>query len=150
MLNEDYLEMLRILSRNEVRHLIVGAYALAAHGYPRATGDIDIWVAPTSDNSRKLYRALTEFQAPLDDIDHDTFTEENIIFQIGVAPRRIDIITSIDGVEFETAYLRRELIPIGKDRFPFISRTDLIRNKRSSGRPRDLLDAEALRGSESL
>ena len=90
MFNEDYLEILHILSKNDVRFLVVGAYALAAYGYPRATGDIDIWVENSEENSYKLYRALETFGAPLDELNQDTFTDKDIVFQIGIAPRRID------------------------------------------------------------
>ena len=90
MLNEDYRDMLRILLGNEVRFLVVGAYALGAYGYPRATGDFDIWVDTSRENSKKIYAALAEFGSPLVDISERTFTEKGIIFQIGIAPRRID------------------------------------------------------------
>jgi len=144
MLNEDYQEMLHILSENEVKFLIVGAYALSAYGYPRATGDIDIWVEPTPENSRKLYRTLKTFGAPLHDINPKTFENPDVIFQIGIAPRRIDIITGIDGVDFEKAYNKKKLVKIDSETLPFISMEDLIRNKRSTGRERDRIDADFL------
>ena len=103
MLNKDYKEMLQLLSEEQVDFIIVGAYALGVHGYPRATGDIDIWVKPNNTNSRKLYKALIRFGAPLKQIEIDDFSQEDIIFQIGVIPRRIDIITKIDGVTYEEA-----------------------------------------------
>ena len=103
MLNEDYKEMLQILLNNEVKFLIVGAYAMGAQGYPRATGDFDIWVEPSPENSKRVYNSLLEFGSPLEQIHEKTFNENRIIFQIGVIPRRIDILTSIDGVEFDKA-----------------------------------------------
>src|SRR3990167_3885355 len=103
MLNEDYKEILQILLNNKVGFLIVGAYAMGAYGYPRATGDFDIWVEASTKNSKKIYKSLSEFGAPLSDITEKTFAEEGIFFQIGVAPRRIDIITHIDGVIFKEA-----------------------------------------------
>ena len=112
MLNEDYKEILQILSKNKVKFLVVGAYAMGAYGYPRATGDFDIWVEPSLSNSRKIYKSLSEFGAPLKKISEETFCEEGIIFQIGVAPRRIDIITKIDGVDFKKAYSRRKKIKV--------------------------------------
>lgn len=145
MLNEDYKEMLRCLNTNDVKFLIVGAYALGAYGYPRATGDMDIWVMATADNSEKLYKALKEFGAPLAQIDEHTFVKQGIIFQIGVAPRRVDIITKIDGVEFEDAYGHRKDINIEGLLIPFISKEDLIKNKLSTGREKDRVDAEQLR-----
>jgi hypothetical protein len=144
MLNEDYKEILLILTGLEVKYLIVGAYAMAAHGYPRATGDIDIWVETSKVNSQKLFKALEEFGAPLFDITPEAFEQEGIIFQIGVAPRRIDFITAIDGVGFADAYADREIIEVEDLRLPFISKEKLILNKRSTGREKDRLDAEFL------
>ena len=103
MLNQDYKEMLEALKEHDVDFILVGAYALAAQGYPRSTLDIDIWVAPTEINSKKIYKALAEFGAPLNDINEATFKEKGVIFQIGVAPCRIDIITEISG-EIELRY----------------------------------------------
>jgi hypothetical protein len=150
MLNEDYREMLQILLGNEVRFLVVGAYALGAHGYPRATGDFDIWVEPSPDNSKRIYTSLAEFGAPLSDISESTFSEEGLIFQIGVAPRRIDIITSIDGVEFTDAYQHRENIDLEDLTIPFLSKDDLIKNKRATGRAKDALDVDYLSKNKNV
>ncbi len=136
--------MLQILLVNEVRFLVVGAYALGAHGYPRATGDFDIWVEPSKDNSQRIYHSLALFGAPLSEISDTTFTEEGIIFQIGIAPRRIDIITRIDGVDFTQAYINKVIIDVEGLGIPFISKDDLIKNKQSTGRAKDLLDADFL------
>jgi hypothetical protein len=136
--------MLQLLKSNDVKFLVVGAYALGAYGYPRATGDIDIWVMVSSDNSEKVYKSLQQFGAPLSQIDKNTFTQKGIIFQIGVAPRRIDIITYIEAVEFEAAYQNRQEIKIDEISVPFISKADLIKNKSSTGREKDRLDAEQL------
>ncbi len=107
MLNQDYKEMLQILQKHKVNYILVGAYALAAQGYPRGTLDIDIWVNPSKDNALNLYNALVEFGVPLRDINEDTFREKGIIFQIGVAPCRIDIITEISGpILFKEAITR--------------------------------------------
>ena len=97
MLNQDYKDMLQILQKYDVDYILVGAYALAAHGYPRSTLDMDIWVNPTESNSSKIYKVLAEFGAPLHGIAEDTFEKRGIIFQIGVAPCRIDFITEISG-----------------------------------------------------
>jgi len=144
MLNEDYKEMLQTLLNNKVKFLIVGAYAMGAYGYPRATGDFDIWVDSSRDNSKRIYTSLSEFAAPVYDISENTFTETGIVFQIGVAPRRIDIITHIDGVKFQDAYNSRETVEIDGLSIPFISKEDLIKNKQSTGREKDKLDAEYL------
>ncbi len=96
MLNEDYKEMLQCLSDAGVDLLVVGAFAMAVHGRPRATGDMDLWVVPARDNARKVYAALTRFGAPLDQVDETTFATPGVVFQIGVAPRRIDILLGFE------------------------------------------------------
>ena len=106
MLNEDYKDMLHALSDEKVRFLLVGAYALAAHGYPRATMDIDIWVMPSPQNADAVLRALHRFGAPLHNLTKEDLQKDGTIFQIGVAPRRIDIITAASGLQFEEAYER--------------------------------------------
>ena len=145
MLNDDYKEILQILSGNKVKFLVVGAYAMGVHGYPRATGDLDIWVYVSSDNSERVYKSLVEFGAPLSHINRDTFTEEGIVLQIGIAPRRIDIITQIDGVEFQNAYGQKFMVELEGLAIPFLSKDDLIRNKESTGREKDRVDAQYLR-----
>ena len=146
MLNEDYKDILLILLKNKVRFLIVGAYAMGAYGYPRATGDFDIWVENSFENSKKVYQSLKEFGAPLLKINKETFSNESIIFQIGVAPKRVDIITTIDGVNFKKAYSSKKIIKIENIFSPFISLKDLIKNKQSTGREKDKLDVKYLRG----
>ena len=136
--------MLQSLLDNKVEFLVVGAYAMAAHGYPRATGDLDLWVFTSGENAEKVYKALAEFGAPLEQIDKDSFLEKGIIFQIGVAPCRIDIITQISGVEFEQAYPKRKEIEIDGIKFPVISKEDLIHNKESTGREKDKLDSKLM------
>jgi len=145
MLNKDYKEMLQILLKNKVKFLIVGAYAMGAYGYPRATGDIDIWVEASFENSKRIYKSLIEFGTPLFNINEKTFAEKGIIFQIGIAPRRIDIITQIDGVDFAQSYKTKEIIEIENLKIPFISKKHLIKNKKATGRAKDRLDAEYLK-----
>lgn len=145
MLNKDYKEMLQILLEENIRFIVVGAYALGAHGYPRATGDIDIWVEPSTENAQRVVRALTKFGVPLINIREKDFETEGIIFQIGVAPRRIDIITTIDGVDFKSAYSRKEIVSVEELSIPVLSLEDLIKNKESTGREKDVLDAKMLR-----
>lgn len=145
MLNEDYKEMLQILLDNKIKFLVVGAYAMGVYGYPRATGDIDIWVLASTENSKKIFNSLKQFGAPLQQINKETFAEQGVIFQIGVAPRRIDIITQIDGVDFDKAYENRQEIAIENMNIPVLSIEDLIKNKESTGREKDTLDARELR-----
>jgi hypothetical protein len=144
MLNEDYRDILHALSDEKVRFILVGAYALAAHGYPRATMDIDIWVMPSPENADAVLRALRSFGAPLHNLSKKDLQKDGTIFQIGVAPRRIDIITTASGLQFEPTY--RNSIPVNIEgievRIPSLD--DLIINKRASGRTKDLADAEAL------
>ena len=144
MLNSDYKDMLQALLDNDVNFLLVGAYAMGAHGYPRATGDIDIWVEPSAENSARVYRSMIAFGAPLHEIDESTFATPGVVFQIGVAPRRIDIITTISGVQFDDARRQQQIAEIEDLPVPILSINDLIRNKRATGRDKDRLDADRL------
>ncbi len=145
MLNKDYKEMLQILLEGQADFIIVGAYALGAHGYPRATGDIDIWVKPDETNSKKVYNALARFGAPLEEIKNNDFATEGIIFQVGVIPRRIDIITKIDGVTYEEADEDKIIIEVEGLKLPIISLDKLIKNKTSTGRDKDELDVKMIK-----
>jgi hypothetical protein len=138
--------MLQLLLEEQVDFMIVGAYALGTHGYPRATGDIDIWVKPDPINSRKIYKALARFGSPLDGIKQDDFSTEGIIFQIGVIPRRIDIITKIDGVTYNEADKDKISVEIGELNIPVISLEKLIKNKSATGREKDDLDIKKITG----
>ncbi len=144
MLNPDYKEMLEYLSEEKVRFLLVGAYALAVYGYPRATKDIDFFVRASPENASNLMRALSRFGAPLTGISETDFASEGIVFQIGNSPRRIDILTRISGVDFESAYANRKVVSVAGVDVPVISVSDLIANKRASGRTQDLADVEKL------
>lgn len=144
MLNEDYKDILHALSDEKVRFILVGAYALAAHGYPRATMDIDIWVMPSPDNADAVLRALRRFGASLQNLTKEDLQKDGTIFQIGVSPRRIDIITSASGLQFEPVY--QNSIPVNIEgievRIPPID--DLIVNKKATGRTKDAADVEVL------
>ena len=144
MLNSDYRDILRVLSERKVKFLLVGAYAMATHGYPRSTMDIDLWVMPDPENARLVLQALEDFGAPFGDLSPEDLQNEGIIFQIGVAPRRIDILTSIDGLSFADAFSRSEILEIDSIPVRVLSVPDLIKNKRSTGRTKDLADAELL------
>jgi hypothetical protein len=144
MLNEDYRDMLHVLSEEKVKFILVEAYALAAHGYPRATMDIDIWVMPSPENADAVIRALSRFGAPLHNLTKEDLLEDGTIFQIGVAPRRIDIITTASGLQFETTYQNSSPVTIEGIEVRIPSINDLILNKRAIGRTKDLADAEAL------
>lgn len=146
MLNPDFRDILFAFSKAGVKYLLVGAYAMAAHGQVRATGDIDLWVEFSQDNSAKVMDALETFGAPLHEIRQDDFEQADVVFQIGVAPRRIDILTSIDGVEFSDAWEGRHEVRVSGITVPVIGRPELIKNKLSTGRTKDLADAEWLQG----
>ena len=136
--------MLQALHDEKVRFLLVGAYAMAAHGYPRATLDIDIWVMPELENAHAVLRALCRFGAPVQNITREDLLTKGMVFQIGVAPRRIDIITTASGLDFEEAFSRSMAVDIEGIKVCIPSLADLICNKRASGRTKDLADAEAL------
>ena len=144
MLNKDYSDMLQAFADEKVRFLLVGAYAMAAHGYPRATVDIDLWVMPSPRNAEAVLRALRRFGAVLHDLTRQDLESDGTVFQIGVAPRRIDIITSASGLQFEEVFDRSRLVKIEGIDVHVPSIDDLIRNKRATARTKDLADAEAL------
>ena len=144
MLNSHYKDILLLLSKNKVKFLLVGAYAMAVHGYPRSTMDIDLWVMPGPENALLVIQALEDFGSPISDLPAKDLEKEGLIFQIGVAPCRIDIITSVDGLQFEDAFSRSELIEIEGIPVHVLSIPDLIINKRATGRTKDLADAETL------
>ena len=144
MLNPDFRDVLSEFCDARVEFLIVGAYALAAHGLPRATGDIDLWVRPSRENAEHVITALARFGAPLAEITAADFATPGVVFQIGVAPRRVDILTAIDAVGFEEAWAARLEIEIEGLRIHVLGREHLLRNKRASGRPKDLADASWL------
>ena len=139
-MNRDFVEMLQALNDARAEYLVVGAHALAAHGRPRATGDLDIWVRPTPENATRVFQALAAFGAPLGGVDTSTFSTPEMIFQIGVIPCRIDVITSIDGVEFDDAWPRKVEVNVSGISVPILGRDDLVRNKRAAARPKDLAD----------
>lgn len=144
LLNPDFRDILSEFAAAGVEYLVVGAYALAAHGLPRATGDIDLWVRRSPENARQIMAALTHFGAPLSQTSEQDFLQPDTVVQIGVAPRRVDILTDITGVEFSTAWDARTEADIDGMRIPVISLDDLLRNKQATGREKDRLDAREL------
>jgi hypothetical protein len=147
-MNRDFSDMLSALSAGGAEYLVVGAHALAAHGRPRATGDLDLWVRPTPENAGRVWRALAQFGAPLGSLSVADLEHSGIVFQIGVPPCRIDILTSIDGVDFDEAWPRRIHVSIGPNEVPVLGREDLVANKRAAGRPKDLADLSWLESGE--
>lgn len=145
-LNEDFLDMLQALTDAQVDFVIVGAHAMAAHGLPRATGDIDILVRPDAHNAARVLLALRAFGAPLDShgITQADFERRGTVYQIGLPPRRIDLLTEISGVTFEEAWQTRTLTRLAGRPIAVLGRDALLRNKRAAGRDKDLVDARWL------
>ena len=145
-MNSDYLDMLKSLNKAKVDYVMVGGWAVNMHGYIRATIDLDIWILTDPENARKVYAALIDFGAPLAQIKPEDFSTDGTIFQIGVAPCRIDIINRIDGLNYADAAPRAVLKEIDGIPVKVLSLEDLIVNKRASGRTKDIADAEILEG----
>ena len=144
-MNRDFVEMLSALSAAGVEYLLVGAYAMAAHGWPRATGDIDIWVRPTLENAERVLRALQEYGAPLFDLTATDLTGPDTVFQIGVAPGRVDILSGVSGVEFDEAWASRITATLAGLEVSAIGFDALLKNKLAAGRPKDMADVAWLR-----
>jgi hypothetical protein len=144
--NEDFRDLLQALLEAGARFLVVGAHAMAVHGVPRATGDLDIWIAVDADNADRVAKALARFGAPLAavGVSRADFLREDQVVQIGLPPRRIDLLTSISGIRFEDAWLGRVTHQVAGMAVPFLGRASLVTNKRASGRAKDLADLEAL------
>lgn len=145
---QDFVDVVAALDATRARFLVVGAYAMAAHGVPRATGDLDVWVDATEDNAPRVYEALIRFGAPLPalGIGLDDFAAPGAVCQIGLPPRRIDVTTIIDGVSFDEAWDGRLEGTLGPVRLAYIGRDALLRNKRAAGRAKDRADLALLRG----
>jgi hypothetical protein len=144
-MNADFLDLLGCLFAAEARFLIVGGYAVAAHGHVRATKDLDIWVEATPDNANRVIEALVAFGAPLQDLQATDLARPHYGFMMGLPPRRVDVLTSIDGIDFADAWPRRIHVQVGTGVVaPFLGLDDLLTNKRASGRPQDAADVAAL------
>lgn len=146
MLNQDFKEFAELFNSNRVEYLIVGGYALAAYGHPRYTGDLDFWIGTDPSNAQRVLHALEEFGFGALGIGLDDLTAPGRVIQLGYPPRRIDLLTSIDGVDFAASYARRMLVPLDGLNLHFIALEDFKTNKRASGRLKDLADLEALDG----
>ena len=147
-LNQDFQEFVELFVAHEVEFLIVGGYALAAHGHPRYTKDLDVWVWLGPENAQRILAAIEEFGFGDLGLTAGDFQEPDVMVQLGREPQRIDILTYASGLQFSEAYKNRVLVKIGKVDVPFISVDDLRTNKMATGRPRDLADAADLPKSE--
>jgi hypothetical protein len=144
IVNQDFRDLLAEFNAQGVEYLIVGAHALAIHGLVRATKDLDIWVRPDLSNAARVIRALQAFGAPLHDLTEEDLTRPGVIFQIGVPPVRIDVMTAIAGVEFHDAWTASFQTRVADQRAGVLSREHLIQTKRAAGRRQDLADLEWL------
>lgn len=142
--NPDFRDLLFELSAAQAEFLVVGAYAVMVHTEPRYTKDLDVWVRPTPENALRVRQALSRFGAPLGELTIDDLSSAGTIFQMGVAPNRIDILTSIEAVDFEEAKAASSTIAYGDVQVPVLSVEHLLRNKRAVGRPQDLVDVARL------
>jgi predicted nucleotidyltransferase len=144
MLNKDFREFVELLNAQGVEYLVVGGYALAAHGHPRYTGDIDLWIGISDENVDRLLKVLAAFGFGGLGLRKEDFQEPDAVVQLGYPPARIDLLTGIDGVEFEACYRRRLPVAIGGVQLPIIHLEDFKANKKAAGRLKDLADLEAL------
>ena len=147
-MNPDFRDLFAEFNTHRVEYLVVGAHAMAVHGHVRATKDLDVWVRPDPENAKRVLRALIAFGAPTRELTETDLTEPRLVFQIGVAPVRIDIVTSIDGVAFDEAWLARVLTKFADQPVSVLSKQHLIQNKRAASRTQDLADLERLEGIE--
>ncbi len=149
MVNRDYRDLFAEFNARNVEFLIVGAFALAVHGHVRATKDLDVWVRPSPDNAERVLKAVRGFGGSIEGLSAADFTVPGTIVQLGVAPTRIDLLTRIQGLDFETAWGSRVEATYGEQRVFVLSRADLIASKRAAARPQDLADLQALEYSEN-
>lgn len=149
-LSDDFVDMLSALTAEGVEFLMVGAHCLSVHGVTRATGDLDLLIHATPENAARAWRALRRFGAPVEahGLRESDLTEPEVVYQIGLPPTRIDILTSVDGLSFEEAWDDRCHVTVGALQVATLSRDCLIRNKRAVGRPKDLLDVQLLLAAE--
>ncbi len=143
-LNPDYFDMFKALNTAGVRYLVVGAYAYGFHVEPRTTKDLDIWVDPEPENARRLYQALADFGAPLQGVTQEDFCNPELVYQIGIAPNRIDILMGLEGVVFQEAWKNKIEASYDLEKIYIVSREDLITIKRIAGRAQDIEDVKGL------
>lgn len=143
-LNQDFEELLSLFNAARIRYLVVGAYAVMYHAEPRYTKDIDLWIDPRPSNAKKVYRILSEFGAPLQNIAAEDFMNPKMIYQIGIEPNRIDILMGIGSPSFDQAWENREETTYGKAKMNVIGLSDLMKAKKEADRPHDRKDLEVL------
>ena len=140
----DFSDFLKLCLQNEVRFMVIGGYAVIHHSRPRYTGDLDLWIDASLENAERVVKVLQEFGFRPDAVSTGMITEGKKIIRMGFEPMRLELFTSIPGIEFSGCYQRRDLVKVGRMMVPFISLEDLKINKLASGRPKDLQDLEEL------
>ena len=145
MFTQDFKEFIELLIKNKAEYLIVGGYAVGVHGHPRYTGDLAIWLNPTVENSQKILKSVNEFGFSSFKLTKDDFTKPGNVIQLGYPPLRIDLLTEIDGVKFEECYANRKEVILEEMKVNFIGYNDLLKNKKETGRPRDIDDIDNLK-----
>ena len=143
-INSDFKDLLQSFNASGVRYLIVGGYAVMVHTEPRYTKHLDVWIEPTESNARLMIAALAEFGAPTGNILPSDFTEPDVFFQIGIEPVRIDIMSSIPGLDFQRAWNRKLIVDFGGESAPVLCRNDVLKSKIAAGRVRDQRDVKKL------
>ena len=143
---KDFREFIELLNAHEVDYVVVGGYAVAFHGAPRFTGDIDIFVAPTEANPDRIVAALVDFGFSRDDLHPEDFRKPDMVVQFGIPPLRIDVLTTIDGLLWDEIAPHVIVGRLDELSVRFIGLDELVRNKKASGRPKDIADVEALGG----
>jgi len=145
MLNKDFKEFIEFLNSSEVRYLVVGGYAVALHGHPRYTKDLDIWVEASPTNAERLLKALDDFGLGSIGLQREDFLEADRVIQLGIPPERIDLLTSVSGVDFEKCHEAREQVEVDGVMVNFIDLENLRKNKKALRRPQDLADLDLLK-----
>ncbi|OGP68521.1 MAG: hypothetical protein A2031_06405 [Deltaproteobacteria bacterium RBG_19FT_COMBO_43_11] len=140
----DFKEFLKLLNSKQIEYLVIGGYAVGFHGYPRATGDLNVWISANEKNALKMVEALRQFGFDLPDLNKEVFLKEKKVILMGVPPMRLEILTSIDGVRFDECFSNRVIADFDDFKVNFISKKDLLTNKRASGRPQDMVDFDKL------
>jgi hypothetical protein len=146
--SSHFKELLREFNEHHVRYLLVGAYAVMKYTEPRYTKDLDVWVEPTLENAGRVFTALSNFGAPMQEVGVEDFANPNLIFQIGIEPHRIDIMMDVKGLDFTRAWQNRAEAKFENVVIPVVSKSDLLMSKTAAGRPQDLIDAERLKESD--
>lgn len=149
-MNSDLIELLQLLNDRKVRYLLIGGQAVIAHSEPRYTKDVDLWIEPSTINAKRVLAALDEFGAPTSSITEEDLATPGTVFIFGVEPNRIDFITRVKGARFKESYERRSSVQLLGVKVSLASLTDMIKIKKATGRPQDLIDVEKLQRTQKL